>query len=165
MVARSVIREGLIAGVIGAIAVAGWFLLVDLIAGRPMSTPDVLGTALLDVFGPRGSEGSFAHIVTYTIFHFGVFAVVGILISLVVHRAEEQPAILALGLVLFIIIEMGFYGLTAIVSNSGLLGTLAWYQVGAANLLAAVLMGYYMYKKHPLLRQEFQQALGGGDDD
>jgi len=35
-------QEGMIAGVIGAIAVAVWFLLLDTAAGRPLYTPTVL---------------------------------------------------------------------------------------------------------------------------
>ena len=162
MAARhNVLREGLITGFIGATAVAVWFLIVDAVAGHPLHTPNVLGTALLDVFGPRGMEGVFAHVAIYTVFHYAAFALVGVLVAMIVHRAESQPAILALLLVLFVVIEMGFYGLTAILSNSGILGELAWYQIGAANLIAALLMGTYVYRLHPALRQEFAHALGG----
>ncbi|MEJ7809628.1 MAG: hypothetical protein WKG32_04340 [Gemmatimonadaceae bacterium] len=158
---HNVTREGLIAGFIGATAVAVWFLIVDTVAGQPLHTPAVLGAALLDVLGPRGMEGSIAHVAIYTIFHFLMFSAVGVVVALIVHRAEDQPAILALLLVLFVVIEMGFYGLTAILSNSGILGELAWYQIGLANLIAAALMGTYMYRRHPALRQEFAHALGG----
>src|SRR5258707_13458172 len=43
-------QEGMIAGVIGAITVAVWFLLLDTAAGHPFYTPTVLGTA---IFRPR----------------------------------------------------------------------------------------------------------------
>ena len=33
------LREGVVAGVLGATAIAVWFLFVDLISGRPLSTP------------------------------------------------------------------------------------------------------------------------------
>src|SRR4030095_16559420 len=39
-------QEGLIAGLVGAATVALWFLLIDLVQGRPLYTPTVLGTAL-----------------------------------------------------------------------------------------------------------------------
>ena len=48
---RTVLKEGLILGLIGAAAVAAWFLLVDLIAGRPFFTPAVLGSFVF--FGLR----------------------------------------------------------------------------------------------------------------
>src|SRR5260370_34011477 len=43
---RQVLREGFIAGLIGAAAGALWFLVVDLIAGRPLFTPAMLGSAV-----------------------------------------------------------------------------------------------------------------------
>ena len=39
-----ILREGFIAGLIGAGAVALWFLIVDMIAGRPFFTPAMLGS-------------------------------------------------------------------------------------------------------------------------
>lgn len=41
------LREGRIAGVLRAAAVAVWFLITDLIQGRPLSTPSVLGQVIL----------------------------------------------------------------------------------------------------------------------
>lgn len=46
---ESVTREGARAGVVGALAVAAWFFLVDLIAGQPLATPEALGAALVSV--------------------------------------------------------------------------------------------------------------------
>ena len=45
-------QEGMIAGALGALTIALWFLLVDTVAGRPLWTPTVLGTALF-----RGGAG------------------------------------------------------------------------------------------------------------
>ena len=42
----SVLREGLVAGVIGAAVVALWFLFVDLARGAPLFTPALLGAAV-----------------------------------------------------------------------------------------------------------------------
>src|SRR2546428_13733915 len=49
-----ILREGFIAGCIGAAAVAIWFLIVDLINGQPLFTPPILGSAVF--WGPTGSE-------------------------------------------------------------------------------------------------------------
>ena len=48
---HSIVREGLIAGFLGATAVAVWFFVVDLIGGRPLFTPNALGEGLLSIFG------------------------------------------------------------------------------------------------------------------
>src|SRR5881398_1966295 len=42
----SLVQEGMLAGLIGAATVALWFLIVDALAGRPLYTPTVLGSAL-----------------------------------------------------------------------------------------------------------------------
>jgi hypothetical protein len=154
-------REGIIAGLIGATAVAIWFLAVDIIAGHPLYTPTALGQALFSVLGSTAGDSPVVHLIAYTIFHYGVFMVLGILASLAVHRSERQPSILALLLIAFVMLEIGFYGYTQILSSTGLLpGSLAWYQVAAGNVLAAALMWTYLFKLHPSLGRNFNRALG-----
>ena len=41
-----VYQDGIIAGILGALAVALWFLIFDSARGRPFYTPSILGTAL-----------------------------------------------------------------------------------------------------------------------
>ena len=55
MIGQRIVREGFIAGLIGATLVATWFLLVDLVAGRPFFTPAMLGDALF--WGVRDPAG------------------------------------------------------------------------------------------------------------
>lgn len=157
------LREGIIAGLIGATSIAIWFLIVDTVAGRPFHTPTVLGIGLLSVFGPRGDEGAVAQVLAYTIFHYGVFLGIGIVVSYIVHRAEQDDTVLAVALILFVALELGFYGLVAVLSQSRQLGSLAWYQVLAGNLIAALTMGIYIWRTHPELRRELQHALVGDE--
>lgn len=153
-------REGLIAGVIGASALALWFFIVDIMSGHPLYTPTILGQALFSVLGSTAGDPQFLHVAVYTVFHYAVFMLFGVLAAIVVHRSERQPSILALFLIAFVMLEMGFYGYTAILSATGVLpGELAWYQVAVGNLLAAVAMGTYMYKLHPALGRNFNRAL------
>jgi hypothetical protein len=44
---HDLLREGILAGAIGAVVVAGWFLVTDVLQGRPLSTPSVLGQVVL----------------------------------------------------------------------------------------------------------------------
>ncbi|HEU4585424.1 MAG TPA: hypothetical protein VFR95_06720 [Gemmatimonadaceae bacterium] len=158
---RSIARDGITAGVIGATAVAVWFLIIDTIAGHPLHTPLVLGTALFSVLGPLGSEGSVVHILAYTVFHYAAFIVVGIIAAAIIHWADREPTVLAGLLILFVSFEVGFYGLTALLAEFLPIGTLAWYQVAAGNLIAAVLMGTYLWRTNPALREHFVEALDG----
>jgi peptidoglycan/LPS O-acetylase OafA/YrhL len=94
--------------------------------------------------------------------HYVAFIAVGILAAGVVHRAETEPHVLALALVFFVVFELAFYGATALLSHTLLMRDLAWYQIGLANLIAALLMGTYLWRRHPALGAEFRAALGDG---
>lgn len=153
-------REGLVAGVIGATSVALWFFAVDLASGNPLRTPALLGGALLSILGP-GTDQLLARVFAYTVFHYAAFIVAGLILAAAIHSAADDPELLAGSLMLFIIFELGFYGLVALLSEPQILGTLAWYQIAAGNLIAALAMGAYIWKAHPSLVKELEHALSG----
>jgi hypothetical protein len=158
---HSAIREGVIAGALGASVVAVWFLGVDVIAGHPLRTPELLGRALISVLGPAGGEGAFTYVAAYTVFHYAAFAFIGTLAALAIHWAEREPSILAGFLILFVVAEIGFYGLVGFLSEPDVLGGIAWYQVLIGNVLAAAVMGGYLWRMHPRLGHDLDQALSG----
>jgi hypothetical protein len=159
---HNILREGAVAGVIGATAVAVWFFVVDLIGGRPLFTPNTLGTGLLSIFG-QSPEPVAVNVIAYTIFHYAAFIVVGILAVVLVHAGERTPSVLAGSMILFVAIEIGFYGLVVLLEET-VLGNFAWYQILAGNLLAAALMGTYLWRAHPALRDGLVSALEGTSD-
>ncbi|HJU90779.1 MAG TPA: DoxX family protein [Gemmatimonadaceae bacterium] len=154
------LREGAIAGILGATAIAVWFLFVDLISGRPLHTPATLGRALFQVLGPvPEGESQFFHIIAYTIFHYGAFILVGILAAAIVRAAAREPSVLLGFVILFVAFEIGFHALVALLQETTDLGALAWYNIMAGNLIAAAIMGTYLYRTNPALRHEFTHAL------
>jgi hypothetical protein len=157
---HSPVREGLVAGAIGATGVAVWFLVLDMVAGQPLFTPSALGAVLAGDFSSGSSDVHLPWVIGYTVFHFVAFLALGLLLSFVAHRAEQEPSILAVFLLLFVVFELGFYGLTAILAETRLPGALAWYRVAGGNLVAAVLMGSYLWKGHRALPGELANALG-----
>ena len=159
---HSILREGVIAGFLGATAVAVWFFVVDLIGGRMLYTPNTLGQGLLSVFG-QSPEPMALNVIAYTIFHYASFTLVGILAVVLVHAGERSPSVLAGSLILFVATELGFYGFTALLQET-VLGNFAWYQVMAGNLLAAILMGTYLWRAHPSLKEGLVSALEGTAD-
>ena len=159
---HSIVREGVISGFLGATAVAVWFFIVDLIAGHALYTPSVLGEGFLSVFG-RSPESQAVNIIAYTIFHYAAFTLVGIIAVILVHAGERTASVLAGSMILFVAIELGFYGLVALLRETTL-GSLAWYQILAGNLLAAVVMGTYLWRSHPALRSGIVSALDGTAD-
>jgi hypothetical protein len=158
------LREGVITGFIGGTAIALWFLVVDVVAGRPFYTPIFLGKGVVSVLGKNMmGDTAFTHVVGYTIFHYAAFVIVGIVLTVIVHQAERTPAILAGLLVAFVIMTLGFYMIAAAFAQSAL-GRLAWPQIFIANLIAALLMLGYLWRTHPLLNRQLHQALEGTDD-
>ena len=158
---HSIVRDGIVAGALGATAVAVWFLGIDLIYAHAFATPAALGRGLLRLFGPPGMEGTAVFVIGYTIFHYAAFIGAGLLISVIVHWAQTQPAVLAGAMMLFVAFEIGFYALSAALQESPFLGALGWAQVASGNLIAALVMGGYMWRTHPELKSELSYALGG----
>jgi uncharacterized membrane protein YphA (DoxX/SURF4 family) len=157
---RPLVREGVIAGVIGAAVIAIWFFFVDLIARQPLFTPTTLGRGMLSIFGPVPAGQSQALLVAaYTIFHFTAFILVGMIAALIVSFANREPSILLGFVVLFAAIEVGFYALVGLLQQATPLGSLAWYNVMMGNLLAAAAMGTYLLRAHPVLREQFRHAI------
>jgi hypothetical protein len=125
-------------------------------------TPNTLGEGLLSVFG-RSPEPQAVNIIGYTIFHYAAFTLVGIIAVVLVHAGERLPSVLAGSMILFVAIEIGFYGFVAMLQQT-VLGNFAWYQILAGNLLAAVAMGTYLWRAHPAMRDGLVRALEGTAD-
>lgn len=149
MLSRHPLRQGFLAGLIGASTIAVWFLLVDAFAHRPLFTPTVLGAALFDLVGGAfGGRDRVTNIVMYTVVHYALFVIVGITASYATNVLERKPSKLTGLIVLFTGLELGVLGLTAVLVRSPLFGTIAWWQFGIANLIAAWSMGMYIWRTH-----------------
>jgi hypothetical protein len=149
--------EGIRAGLVGAVTVAGWFFLLDAIAGRPFYTPSVLGTALfrggVGLSAPDSLPISFEMVVSFTWVHTLAFLVIGLAASHLIALAEANPGV-GFGLVLlFVVFECGFT-LVCMVAAQPVLEALAWPSVLAANLLAATAMVATFWRRHPKLTIE-----------
>ena len=146
-------REGLVAGLIGAAAVAVWFLLVDLVAGRAFFTPAMLGSAVfLGLRDPAEVAITFQAVIGYTMLHVLAFAVVGTVAAWLAVLVENFPSTLFVVVVFFAVFEVGFYIVVALIARP-LLGALAWSNVAIGNLIAAAGMGYYLWRAHPRIKQ------------
>ena len=148
-------QEGIVAGALGAVTIAAWFLILDTINGRPLYTPSVLGTALFE--HGRGIEapdtlpisGDMVLVVTWL--HLLIFAVIGGAASRLLALAEQQPN-LGFGVVLlFVVFEFGFV-LAAMIFAQPILHALDWSAILVGNLLAAGAMAAYFWRRHPHLQ-------------
>jgi hypothetical protein len=141
-----------------------WFFFVDMIAGRPLYTPLGLGRGLISVLGAGHRDSDFVVIASYTLFHYAAFIGVALLAAVIVHWGLRVPGVLAGAFVLFVAIEIGFYAYSSILAGSPFFGTLSWVQVSTGNLIAAIVMGTYLWRTHPALGHGLDLALKGEDD-
>jgi hypothetical protein len=145
-------EEGIVAGVIGAATIAIWFFLLDLIQGRPLYTPTVLGTALFRgsaaLAAPEALPVSFEMVVWFTWVHVLVFVVIGGAAAWLVHLAERDPNF-GFGILLFLVVFMfGFIGVSLAFAEE-VLHALAWPAILIGNVLAAAAMAAYFWRRHP----------------
>jgi hypothetical protein len=163
---RQILREGLVAGLIGAAAIAAWFLIVDTVAGTPFYTPSMLGSALFwGLRDPGAVSISFQTVAAYTMVHVIALVVVGTIAAAIACQVERAPSTLFLAIVLFAAHEFGFYIAVAVLAQP-LLGALAWWNVAISNAIAAAGMGYYLWRQHPKLRESLaKHPLGAAIDE
>lgn len=149
-------REGLIAGLLGALVVALFYLVVDLMRGMAFQTPSVLGEVLvLRRPDPTLAAVDAAAVAMYTGVHLLAFLAFGLFLTALVTRAETSSVARYAILQLFIVFELFFFGLLAIASETTR-GLFPLESVLAANTLAAIAMGAWIWRNHPRL----QRAMG-----
>jgi hypothetical protein len=152
---ESVYQEGLVAGLLGAAAIAVWFLVLDSVAGRPFRTPTILGTAIFrggqGLASPEGVPVSFEMVLLYTWVHALVFWVIAGVAARLLAVAERQPNAGFGILLLFVVLEFGFL-VVALLFAEPVLHALTWPAILGGNLLAALVMGAYFWRRHPDLR-------------
>jgi len=160
-----ILREGFIAGLIGAAEVALWFLTIDALAGRPFFTPAMLGSAVFfQAHDPTQVVIAFSRIVPYTMIHVCAFIIVGTVAAALAAEVEVAPPTLYLIVVTFAVFEFGFYIMLAVLAQP-LLGALTWWNVAIGNAIAAYGMGYYLWREHPKIREALQRHPLGETDE
>ena len=155
-----VVREGFVAGLLGAAIVAVFFAVVNVFGGHsPFYTVDHLGRALVGT-PPAGSPGSAAGpALAYNGLHLLVFLLLGFALAWLTAKTEQHPAFWYLaffGLVAAFIYDFFFLMMLAGRATGGL----PWAQVAIGSFLAVVGMIGYLLRLHPGLRR----AAGEGAD-
>jgi hypothetical protein len=155
------VREGTIAGLIGATSVALWFFIVDAFQGRLLYTPTILGRALTSVLRNSQSIPDMGNVAIYTVLHYAVFIGLGIVAMWVIHASDREPSVLTGLLFLFVVMELGIHSYLLMLNQREALASIAWYHVGIANLLAAAVMGAYFVRGHPEIAHRLNTVIGG----
>jgi hypothetical protein len=148
---RSVLREGIVAGLIGAAVVALWFFVFDLLRGRPFLTPTLLGSfVFFGVNTPVGLEPALGPILGYTVLHGLAFVAFGIVAATMMAMSEREPALFIAFVILFAAFEVFFFGVLSVLGRA-IQAALVWWAVLIGNLLASVAMLWYLFRAHRAL--------------
>lgn len=148
---RSVLREGVVAGLIGAVVVALWFLVADVLRGHPFQTPEFLGEALFfGVRTPVGIHPAAQIILGYTVVHGLAFVAFGVIAASVIAASEDEPALVIAVVILFAAFETFFLGVVGVLGRA-VQDVLVWWEILIANFLAAVAMLWYFLLRHRAL--------------
>jgi hypothetical protein len=153
--ATQVYQEGMIAGVLGALTIALWFLLLDTLSGRPLWTPTVLGTALFRGGAELGTPGtlpvSVEMVLMFTWVHGLVFIALGGIAARLLDHVERHPSSGFGVLLLFVVFQFGFIVVATFFATPALRVLSSW-SILVANLLAAAAMTAYFRRRHPDIR-------------
>lgn len=146
-------REGVAAGLLGALTVAVLFLARDLLLGVPLLTPSVLGQVVLQGASVPVTDRALPGAVAgYTAVHIILFVIFGMLLAGAARTATAQPSFRFAVVMLFIFFEFFFSGIAYMYFEA----TSALFPltlVLLANLLALAVMAWYLWRHHPALRR------------
>ena len=150
---RRIVTEGIIAGSLGATAVAAWFLLYDAAHGRPYFTPALLGAVLFHGLRDVSAVSiSWPLVLGYSLFHWTAFALVGIAAAALLAGADRLPTLLFVFVMLICCFEVLALVLVAVLAE-WLFEALAWWSIAVANALAVAVMLSFLGRRH---RQAWQ---------
>ncbi len=157
---RSVLREGIVAGLIGAVVVAVWFFAYDIARGHPLTTPGLLGAfAFYGVDPAIGLEPALGPILGYTVLHGLAFIAFGVIAASLMAVSEREPALFIGFIILFACFEAFFFAMVQVFGLSKA-GALAWWSVLVGNLLASVAMLWYLFRAHRALPRSLVGSWG-----
>jgi hypothetical protein len=152
------VREGIWAGLLGAAAVAIWFLVYDTAAGVPLRTPALLGAALFQgLREPSAVQVTLPLVLQYTVVHGAAFVAFGIAAAGLLTLADRDPRLLFGLVMLFCCFEVFFAALLTILAE-WLLEAIPWWTILGGNLLAAIVMLGFFFREHRVTWREFLHA-------
>jgi len=141
-----ILGDGTMAGVIGASAIALFFLLVDTARREALYTPSVLASALLRGVPPSESTGvDLGMVAAYSVLHGGALVAVGILAAWATALRRGSVPTFTLAIALFAVLELGFLFTCALLEPT-LLEAVGVAPATVGNLLAAIGMAAYLHR-------------------
>jgi hypothetical protein len=145
------IIDGAVAGIVGAIVIAIWYLIFDAARGRPLGSLDSFAATLFQDFGNGAVQGGFGMtLLGHVVFFLCIFALIGIVAAAILETGEENAMLFPTMLVfvsafeIFSIMIMMLLGPSAGVS-------LPWWKFIIGDLMATSAMLAFFLERHPAL--------------
>src|ERR1700730_4468420 len=143
-----VAREGVTAGLVGAIVVALWFMGYDLASGNSFHTPAILGAMVFqNATVSDGIQATLPLVLGYSILHFSAFVGFGLALAVLLAASEWEPFMVLGALLLLAVFEVFFVGFVSLIDASAL-QALGWWKIVAGNILALIAMATYFIRSH-----------------
>jgi hypothetical protein len=145
-------RQGAVAGIFGAVMLAAWFLYRDVVRGKPLFTPTVLGKALLEgragLGAPETIEPSIGLTLLFTVLHALVFVAIGVGVAEFLYRVARVRSRALIALLFFGVLCIGFFAFALNVAAVGPQAVVAR-DVLVGNAIAALAMTGYLARILP----------------
>jgi len=157
-----IFRGGLFAGFIGYGTIVVLFAAFNLFAGRSIFyTAAMFGSAMFfGLHDPSLLVITPAAVLSFNMVHLLVMLTAGFAMSWLVAKSEKYP--LTQWAVLVALLFVGFHLFAAVaLFGTPLLGSGAWVGIAVASVAAALGMGAFLLRLHPLLRRELRELVMG----
>ena len=146
-----IVGDGVAAGLIGASAVALWFLVVDAALREPLFTPSLVASTLL-----KGVPATADHaidltmVAAFTALHSMAFITFGVVAAWLVDQFRQTPDLPLISIGLFLALEGGFVIATKLFVPD-VAEVIGHGFIVAGNVFAALGMGFYLrdWQRHP----------------
>ena len=140
--------EGVRVGLVGATAIWVWLALVDFVARTPLHTSEVLGRGVLVLLFRHMPTPLWADVLTFTLVHYALWALIGRLLALAVALDTRQPGVLIFAIFLLILLMLAVVVSTTLLAQTALPGH-AWTSIFGGHLIGLVAASLYLRHRHP----------------
>lgn len=148
--------EAFYSAAVGGLALAFLFLAAELLAGRPLFTPSLLGSVIFFGAEPESVEAiDYTAVALFTVVHILGFAVLGFVAAGMARFLEERTggSFVAPALAIFLILEAGFLLFNYLVAP-GAAAIIGHGKILLGNALAAAAMTAFLRAAHGTAQAE-----------
>jgi hypothetical protein len=142
-------KEGVIAGTVAASAVGICLVIIDLIAGRPFSTPGAWWSSVVSLFDLGWwAEIPGAALIGFTVMLYAVFFALGKTAAVIVNLARQDAGFRFMVILGFVLAQLMYIGFVAVVYDLSLGGVTTCVQLLMGSILGSALIGATLLREH-----------------